>query len=156
MIVISSEYNENMDIWNRLTRRPDGEHIGFPVHLFLFVTAISGVAFILPPEIFSLHLSEAFRFSSEMGSVMPTILGVWMILATIANTATVLLRKKWLGASAAMMGFTGWLYVAIAYASFGHWFAFAVAAFPCMCFWGWYYLQVRKWKRWDDEQLPHE
>lgn len=134
-------------LWGRLTTRPDGQPIGVPTHLFFFITLVFAIAFILPPSVFHLEFSELFGFSDDTGHWLPLAWGLWLMATSVINTFMLVTRSKAHGSTAAMMGFTAWLYAAWAYAAVGFWLGFWVGAVPNTIFWAWYYWRVKMWHR---------
>lgn len=130
--------------FNRLLYRPDGLRISFSTHLFLFITLMFGIAFVLPPELFATGLSPLSSFSSGVG--VGALWGVGLITVTVLNTIMLLTRIKALASVTGVLGFCLWLYAAFAYAHVGYWLGLLVIALPSVMFWAWYSLIVTQFR----------
>lgn len=130
--------------FKRLTIRPDGKHIAFPTHLFLLITLMFGIAFVLPEGVLATAASPLWAFSSKAG------IGFWwgwgLIAVTIMNTIMLLTRSIILARITGALGFCLWLYAAFAYLYIGFWLGLLASAVPCVLFWGWYSLQIAKFR----------
>lgn len=130
--------------FTRLIIRPDGKNIAFPTHLFLFITLMFGIAFVLPPGVLAAASSPLWTFSSQAG------VGLWwgwgLIAVSVMNTLMLLTRSVLLARITGALGFCLWLYATFAYLYIGFWLGLLASAIPNVLFWGWYAIQVAKFR----------
>jgi len=136
-------YNQHMEL-KRLTTKPDGAPIALSTHMFFFITLVFGIAFVLPPGVFNTFTSPLWSFSASAGVAL--FWGIGLLATSVLNTLLLLTRSPILASIVGVLGFCLWLYAAFAYFYIGFWLGFLGAAIPNVIFWGWYAVQVAKYR----------
>lgn len=111
---------------------------------FLFCVTMYGIGFTLFPQFSWVNSSSLFQSFFMVHDWLPRIWGIGAVLAGGSAISMMLLRKPFLGGTAAMLGFLVWLFAGILYISNGYILVFLTVSVPNMYFWVFYYFRL-KW-----------
>ena len=135
----------------RLYLGPDHKPYPVSMHLFLYMTLIFGIAFVIPPAILGTGLTALFQFSASHD--LAILWGMSCIVLTALNTIMLITYNKFLAGFVGILGFCLWTYAAIAYMFVGFPFGLLTIAIPNIVFWANYSFSLTKYKKYlyDDD-----
>ena len=131
--------------WARFTRCDSGDWLNPLMHLFLFTTAVFGIAFVFFGDTVTVQQSLLFMLSDDI--LGWNQFGLACLAAMISHSVSFILRGKWnliFLPLAMMFGFFAWLYASILFIDAGLFYQFAVSCLPNLGFWAWYSWQFRR------------
>jgi hypothetical protein len=137
--------------WHRLVYRSEGNKVPFLIYPFLFMTAVPGIAYTFFGGSQTVQASILYGLTAvQLGTVGVSVWGIACMAAVVIALVNILMRKKWAGRTAPVLGFMVWTYALIVYLTNGFYYQLLVFALPQVVFWVWHYLRVEDyWRNFD-------
>lgn len=132
-------------LWHRVTKCDSGAFLNPLMHVFLYITTVFSVSFLLGID--SVTLTVLYQQTANVGAAAVNVWGLVGVATMILHTAGMLVRGRWGLPMLAAAGFGGsylWLWAATVYITGGFLFQTLAGAAPNLLFWAWYAWQWRK------------